>query len=430
MAVALLEGVVRGGEQRGVAPVVEAPIRVVDARVATPLPGRVVRRRALRDDRETAAADGMVLQELLEDGLPLDVACRKLQAEDEHPVEAVARLLGREIDREPHARLHGAVEVDQPLQLVRDEELASVRMNSLGRIRRRVGADIERERDDAAHRLEHLDAVGVAEDDEALGKPLHLRGLRPGARRRGRIRRELGALAGRRPVDEIGGLVRVDEPARPARAVRDREAPPRGALVGLGAAGAPEVIPVALRVGQLERGRHRLVGVDRAVVGIDADQQLQPRDPVRAAVGEPCLQAHGEERERRPVAQPRGVRPRVGEDDEALERSSLRVLRSLRPGLRRPRLRLRPLGELVETVALLDGRPIVRSEAPREATAIGVDRPLPLESERGGGLRLDAGRAHPRKLGLARLEVRHHGAGATSISPACTATITGARKSR
>ena len=87
----------------------------------------------------------------------------ELQPEHEQPVEAGARLRRREIDREPHAGGDGGVEVDHPLQLVGDEEVAAVGVDRRGRIGRRIGrrigTDIERQRDDAADRLERLAAL-------------------------------------------------------------------------------------------------------------------------------------------------------------------------------------------------------------------------------------------------------------------------------
>ena len=50
---------------------------------------------------------------------------------------------------------------------------------------------------------------------------------------------------------EVGRLVVVDQPAGAARAVRGDEITPGAALVVLDAAGAPDVHPVVLDIGQL-----------------------------------------------------------------------------------------------------------------------------------------------------------------------------------
>ena len=82
------------------------------------------------------------------------------------------------------------VEVDQPAQLVRDDQVRAGRMDRVVRVGRRVGPDVERQRDRAAQGLEHLLAAAVAEHDEPVRERRDVRRLGPGRGLGGRVGRE------------------------------------------------------------------------------------------------------------------------------------------------------------------------------------------------------------------------------------------------
>ena len=159
---------------------------------------------------EPAAPGGVVAEELLERGLAGLVRRGQLEAEHEQPVEARARLLWREVDREPHSGRDGALEVDHPPELVGHEQVAALGVDRPARVGGRVGPDVERQRDDAADRLEHLLAAGVAEHDEALGEVPHLRRLRPRVLLRRRVGREDEERGRERDLRRSAGSARLN----------------------------------------------------------------------------------------------------------------------------------------------------------------------------------------------------------------------------
>ena len=122
---------------------VEGRVRVVRARVARAVALGVVRRRALRDQGEAAAAAGVVAQELLDEPAPLLRPGAEAHAGHEDPVEARRSLLRRQRDGERHAPLDRAVEVGEPEQLVGHDEVVAVAAQPLALGGGRVGADEE-----------------------------------------------------------------------------------------------------------------------------------------------------------------------------------------------------------------------------------------------------------------------------------------------
>ncbi len=72
------------------------------------------------------------------------------------------RLLGRQVDAQAHASRDGALEVNQPLQLVRDEEVAVLWVDGLRRVGGGIRSHDQGQRDDAADRFEGLDATRIA----------------------------------------------------------------------------------------------------------------------------------------------------------------------------------------------------------------------------------------------------------------------------
>ena len=85
-------------------------------------------------------------------------------------------------------------------------------------------------------------------------------------------------LIGRIGLVRLGGEVErleiVSQPAGATGAVLRDQSAPGAALIVLDSAGPPDVHPVRLDVGELRLRQQRLERVDRAVVGIDADQKF------------------------------------------------------------------------------------------------------------------------------------------------------------
>jgi hypothetical protein len=115
-------------------------------------------------------------------------------------------------------------------------------------------------------------------DDEDLVGGLGL------GRRRGHVRR----------------LKFVDDEAGATGAVGGDQVAPGRPFVAFDAAGAPDPHPVALRVFDLVGREIRLEGVDRAVVGIDADPELRAAVVAAAEAG---LDPQRQQRQRRAVGQ-------------------------------------------------------------------------------------------------------------------------------
>src|SRR5205823_4355278 len=117
--------------------------------------------------------------------------------------------------------------------------------------------------------------------------------------------------------------------------------------------------------------------VDRAVVGIDANPELRSRLLGCARVRKARLDPHGQERERRAVAEPRDVPPwiaELGEDGARRGGPLLRLLHGIRarPGIRRSLAKL-----ALERGCLLV--PMLRVGARDKPCLCGCERALRLD---------------------------------------------------
>ena len=159
---------VRSQRRPRVKPLVEARVGIVAARVAGVGLLGVVRRRSLAQDGETGGAVAMVLQQFLEQPLPLLRIGRQAKADDEQPIQTRGRQVRGQIDAEAHADVDGAIEVDQPAEIVADDQLAVLLTDLLvlGRVRIRTG--VQRPRNLAADLLDHRRAVGGPDQHESI----------------------------------------------------------------------------------------------------------------------------------------------------------------------------------------------------------------------------------------------------------------------
>jgi hypothetical protein len=168
-------------KQRRVLAVVEALVGIVAPGEAGAGITAVVCRRTLRNEGEPAAPGSVVTQQLLQRRLAVTLPAAELQPQHEKAVEPGSRLRRREVDGEGHAGFQRAFEVDHPFEIVRHEQVAAVGMDDRVRIGlgigRRIGPDIERQRDDVTHLLQGLVAAVEADDDEPFRKLAHLRRL-------------------------------------------------------------------------------------------------------------------------------------------------------------------------------------------------------------------------------------------------------------
>ena len=264
-----------GDEQRLVLAVLEALVGVVEDRVTGPGPGRIVRGRALRNQRQPAPARLVVAEQLLQGRGAVLLAGRHLYPEDEQPVESGAGLLGGERNGQRHARGERSVEVSHPPQLVRHVQVAAVGVDDGVRVGRRVGArvgsHVQGQGDQAADGLEHRLPPDVADDDETLGELAELRCLRPGRRLGRRVRGEDHERGGdgdvplgrrrRRGVGQVDGGVTGDQLGRPGRADRGVKCVGRRLQRGRVSRAGPRRRPVGGDRGRLGRAQ-RVLGRD------------------------------------------------------------------------------------------------------------------------------------------------------------------------
>ena len=66
--------------------------------------------------------------------------------------------------------MHGAIEIDQPLEVLADQDLAIFLANLVGVGRLRIRANRQRPGDRPAELLDHFGAVDIAQQNEAIGQ--------------------------------------------------------------------------------------------------------------------------------------------------------------------------------------------------------------------------------------------------------------------
>ena len=151
--------------------VVEALVGIVEARVAAARAGGVVGRRALRDEREPAAADVVMLEQLLERRLPsasLGAQCSPSTSSRSKPVRACRRWRSIAIPMPAATARSKSTSHWSSSGTNRSAPSGWMRRRSgrpTGRARRRAAGD-----DRAADRLERLLAAVVADHHEAVGE--------------------------------------------------------------------------------------------------------------------------------------------------------------------------------------------------------------------------------------------------------------------
>ncbi len=220
--------------------VVEALVGVVELRVAGPARRSCCASACPAAAVEAAAARGGGASSSSSAAVPSSSRRAELQPEHEQPVEAGRACSGvRSIASPmPAATARSKSTIHFSWSGTNRSPFSGWIAGRLGVRRRRVGADVERQRDEAADRLKRLLAAVEAEHDEALGEVAHLRRLRPRVllRRRDRAgrRRTTSTTVTRsatvaRPVGEVERPVVGDElgGARPRRRPpRARRGPP------------------------------------------------------------------------------------------------------------------------------------------------------------------------------------------------------------
>ena len=200
-----------------------------------------------------------------------------------------AACVGIEIDPHAHPDFDRALEVRDPLQLFRHDEIAvGVVLELLFLRRGGIGRGDERRRDRVAELHFCNRAAFVAEENKTLRQDGALRRMRP------------RALLG---LDRVRAVVRPEglhDPGGPARAVADDEVAPGRALQIFVALGRRERAPIFLCVRDLRFGQGGVEGIEPAIVRINAEPELRNRRALATGDGfEARLQPHRHEQDRR-----------------------------------------------------------------------------------------------------------------------------------
>src|ERR1700687_6416181 len=115
----------------------------------------------------------MMLKKLFQSCLRVNFRRTEFHSKNEKAIKAGPGLLGGYVDLQAHAGTYCAVEIDQPLEFVGNEEVSAIGVDGGVRISAGIGPDIERQFDQCSNCLHRECGAGISKHDEAVRAMVH-----------------------------------------------------------------------------------------------------------------------------------------------------------------------------------------------------------------------------------------------------------------